>query len=104
VRGIGIDPDANAVPGGFKRFSTWMWRNADVFDFLGLLRVYNDSISLTELKVGFYAIAIGQYTTEAVSFTSKHGSANAYVIKGICLEKSHERTDFSALRKRYRPA
>eukprot|EP00898_Chlorokybus_atmophyticus_P005469 jgi/Chlat1/5923/Chrsp4S06254 len=26
---------------GFKRFPTWMWRNADVLDFAGWLREYN---------------------------------------------------------------
>ncbi|HEV8725607.1 MAG TPA: erythromycin esterase family protein [Candidatus Binatia bacterium] len=56
VRGIGIDPDANAALGGFKRFPTWMWRNADVLDFIGWLHAYNDSISLTELNVGFYGL------------------------------------------------
>jgi erythromycin esterase-like protein len=56
VRGIGIDPDANAALAGFKRFPTWMWRNADVLDFVGWLRAHNDSISLSELNVGFYGL------------------------------------------------
>jgi erythromycin esterase-like protein len=56
VRGIGIDPDANAALGGFKRFPTWMWRNADVLDFVGWLRAHNDAISLADLNIGFYGL------------------------------------------------
>jgi erythromycin esterase-like protein len=29
---------------GFKRFPTWMWRNADVLDFIGWLRSFNDAL------------------------------------------------------------
>src|SRR5919197_4397804 len=28
---------------GFKRFPVWMWRNADVLDFVGWLREHNDA-------------------------------------------------------------
>ena len=28
---------------GFQRFPTWMWRNADVLDFVGWLRAHNDA-------------------------------------------------------------
>lgn len=56
VRGIGLDPDGNTALAGFKRFPTWMWRNADVLDFIGWLRGHNDSISLVEMNVGFYGL------------------------------------------------
>jgi len=56
VRGIGADADANGALDGFKRFPTWMWRNADVLDFIGWLRAHNDAISLIELNVGFYGL------------------------------------------------
>jgi erythromycin esterase-like protein len=56
VRGVGTDPDANSALAGFQRFPTWMWRNADVLDFVGWLRAHNDKISLTELNVGFYGL------------------------------------------------
>jgi erythromycin esterase-like protein len=56
VRGLGVDPDGNAALGGFKRFPTWMWRNADVLDFIGWLRAHNDKIRLTEKKIGFYGL------------------------------------------------
>src|SRR6266567_1921519 len=41
VRGIGDDATAIDSLGGFRRFPTWMWRNADVLNFVGWLRDYN---------------------------------------------------------------
>ena len=43
VRGRGDDAEAIDAMEGFKRFPTWMWRNADVLDFVGWLRNHNDS-------------------------------------------------------------
>jgi erythromycin esterase-like protein len=34
--------DATDALAGFQRFSAWMWRNADVLDFVGWLRDYNE--------------------------------------------------------------
>ena len=42
VRGTGPDADAVDALGDFRRFPSWMWRNADVLDFLGWLRARND--------------------------------------------------------------
>jgi erythromycin esterase-like protein len=42
VRGEGEDPDAAEALSGFERFPAWMWRNADVLDFIGWLRSYNE--------------------------------------------------------------
>jgi erythromycin esterase-like protein len=53
VRGTGEDEEAIEALADFKRFPTWMWRNADVLDFVGWLRDYNASQSR---KVGFYGI------------------------------------------------
>jgi erythromycin esterase-like protein len=44
VRGTGGDADAAEALSGFVRFPGWMWRNADVLDFVGWLRAYNDSL------------------------------------------------------------
>jgi erythromycin esterase-like protein len=41
---------------GFKRFPTWMWRNADVLDFIGWLRQHNDALPQKATKVGFYGL------------------------------------------------
>jgi erythromycin esterase-like protein len=56
VRGRGDDPDAVDALGGFQRFPTWMWRNADVLDFVGWLREHNDAIRPGMSKVGFYGL------------------------------------------------
>ena len=43
VRGRGDDAEAIDALAGFQRFPTWMWRNADVLDFVGWLRNHNDA-------------------------------------------------------------
>src|SRR4026207_1383302 len=55
VRGAGTDGDAVEALLGFRRFPQWMWRNADVLDFVGWLRSYNDA-QREEDKVGFYGL------------------------------------------------
>src|SRR5918993_4536818 len=42
VRGRGDDQSSDEALAGFKRFPAWMWRNADVLDFVGWLRAHND--------------------------------------------------------------
>jgi len=54
VRGIGDDTEAIDALGDFKRFPAWMWRNADVLDFVGWLRDYNDAHATK--KAGFYGV------------------------------------------------
>ena len=56
VCGEGDDGDAEESLSGFKRFPTWMWRNADVLDFVGWLRQYNDRIPERASKIGFYGL------------------------------------------------
>ena len=56
VRGRGTDPDAEEALSGFRRFPAWMWRNADVLDFVGWLRAHNDSVPSEAAKVGFYGL------------------------------------------------
>lgn len=56
VRGTGSDADAVEALAGFKRFPGWMWRNADVLDFVGWLRAYNDDLAANSAKVGFYGL------------------------------------------------
>jgi erythromycin esterase-like protein len=50
IRGRGKDHDATEALGDFKRFPQWMWRNADVLDFVGWLRDYSG--------VGFYGLDV----------------------------------------------
>jgi erythromycin esterase-like protein len=56
VRGVADDPTANEALADFRRFPTWMWRNADVLDFVGWLRDHNDLQPDYEHKVGFYGL------------------------------------------------
>jgi erythromycin esterase-like protein len=56
VRGVGRDPDSVDALASFERFPAWMWRNADVLDFVGWLRAHNDRMPAREAKVGFYGL------------------------------------------------
>ena len=56
VRGAGGDRDADAALGGFRRFPTWMWRNAAVRDFAERLRAHNQSLGGGGPQAGFYGI------------------------------------------------
>jgi erythromycin esterase-like protein len=56
VRGRSADRDATEALAGFVRFPQWMWRNADVLDFVGWLREYNDEHDDELAKVGFYGL------------------------------------------------
>jgi len=56
VSGARDDPDAEAALRGFRRFPTWMWRNADVLDFVGWLRAHNESRDHSAPKAGFYGL------------------------------------------------
>jgi erythromycin esterase-like protein len=53
VRHQGDDQEAIDALAGFQRFPTWMWRNADVLDFIGWLRNFNEH----HLRpIGFYGL------------------------------------------------
>ncbi|MGZ4809986.1 MAG: erythromycin esterase family protein [Thermoanaerobaculia bacterium] len=56
VRGEAGDDSAEAALGDFKRFPQWMWRNADVLDFVGWLRESNDALPAHAQKTGFYGL------------------------------------------------
>ncbi len=40
----------------FRRFPQWMWRNAEVLDFILWLRQWNDALPRGRRKVGFYGL------------------------------------------------
>ena len=58
VRGASDDREAADALAGFERFPTWMWRNADVLDFVGWLRSYNDDLPALgdRPKAGLYGL------------------------------------------------
>src|SRR5438034_8451223 len=55
VHGRSADADAVEALGDFRRFPQWMWRNADVLDFVGWLRAHDDSVPAEE-RAGFYGL------------------------------------------------
>jgi erythromycin esterase-like protein len=56
VQGAGDDADAEEALRGFQRFPTWMWRNAEVLDFVGWLRAHNERLGAAQRSVGFYGL------------------------------------------------
>jgi erythromycin esterase-like protein len=56
VRGFGDGTTALSALEAFDRFPTWMWRNADVLDFVGWLRSHNDAVQQGAQKAGFYGL------------------------------------------------
>jgi erythromycin esterase-like protein len=55
VHGAPEDADAEEALRGFRRFPTWMWRNAEVLDFVGWLRARNESRPPSE-AAGFFGL------------------------------------------------
>jgi len=55
LRGTSSDEEAVQAVADFGRFPTWMWRNADVLDFIGWLRTHNDSQPVDK-RAGFYGL------------------------------------------------
>lgn len=56
VNGHDNDADVVEAMNGFQRFPAWMWRNADVLDFIGWLRAYNDALPGDTIKIGFHGL------------------------------------------------
>jgi erythromycin esterase-like protein len=56
VRALGNDTTAASALEGFERFPAWMWRNADVLQFVGWLRRHNDRLVHGTPCVGFYGL------------------------------------------------
>jgi len=55
VRGGRGDETAVDALQDFGRFPTWMWRNADVLDFIGWLQAYNEH-QAPDQRAGFYGL------------------------------------------------
>lgn len=57
VRGAAAsDTAAEMALDGFERFPAWMWRNADVLQFVGWLRRHNAGLAAGAPRVGFYGL------------------------------------------------
>jgi erythromycin esterase-like protein len=55
VRGLGKDQTADEALSDFQRFPLWMWRNADVLDFVGWLKDFNGN-KPPNRQAGFYGL------------------------------------------------
>ena len=55
MRATSADEDAVQALADFGLFPTWMWRNAEVLDFIGWLRTHNDTQPLDK-RAGFYGL------------------------------------------------
>ena len=55
VRAASADEEAVQALADFGRFPTWMWRNADVLDFIGWLRTHNETQG-ADKRAGFYGL------------------------------------------------
>lgn len=56
VAGQSHDSEAVDALSGFTRFPSWMWANADMLDFVGWLKEFNESLSESTQPVGFYGL------------------------------------------------
>jgi erythromycin esterase-like protein len=62
VRDLSENGGSRAALAGFQRFPQWMWRNADVLDFVDWLRAHNDQVlqdggaGRPSAQVGFYGL------------------------------------------------
>ena len=55
VHGAG-ERNAEYALGSFRRFPSWLWRNADTLDFVAWLRAHNAGVRDPGRKVGFYGL------------------------------------------------
>ncbi|GAA0399229.1 erythromycin esterase family protein [Microbispora corallina] len=73
VRGRGDDGSAEEALRGFARFPAWMWRNADVLDFLGWLRERNERLD-ERARAGFYGLdlySLHRSAEEVIAYVEK---------------------------------
>ncbi len=58
IQHASADTSAEQALGSFQRFPRWMWRNTEVLALVRWLHMYNQSISQTTARVGFFGIDI----------------------------------------------
>ncbi len=96
VHGAPEDADAERALGGFERFPTWMWRNAEVLDFVGWLRAHNDSVTP---PVGFYGLdlySLFRSIEEVIAYLDRVDPASAEAARQrySCLSKFEESQNY----------
>ena len=85
IRGAPEDPDAERALRGFRRFPTWMWRNADVLDFVGWLREHNENLPPQAHRAGFYGLdlySLGASMEAVIDYLDAHDPEAAARARG----------------------
>ncbi len=80
VHGAHEDGDAEQALRGFRRFPTWMWRNAEMLDFVGWLRDHNDGLHRTARRTGVYGLDLYSLATSmeaVIGYLDEHDAAAA---------------------------
>jgi len=92
VRGESGDIDSVDSLSGFERFPSWMWRNADMLDFIGWLRDHNENVWSMEHQVGFYGLdlySLHKSMNEVIAYlerTDPKEAAKARILYG-CIDR-----------------
>ena len=71
---------------GFERFPSWMWRNADVLDFIGWLRDHNEHVYSLQHQVGFYGLdlySLHKSIDEVITYLKQKDPAEAAKAKAL---------------------
>ena len=81
VRGTGPDREAVDALADFRRFPAWMWRNADVLDFVGWLRTHNEARPPAH-RAGFYGLDLYSLraSMDAVLAYLSKADPNAFIL------------------------
>lgn len=92
VCGRSDDKDSIEALAGFKRFPAWMWRNADVLDFVGWLRDHNGHIPADAEQVGVFGMdlySMHKSMDEVVAYLEKIDppAAKRARYRYLCLER-----------------
>lgn len=92
VRGEPGDIDSVDALGGFERFPGWMWRNADVLDFIGWLRDHNEHVYSSEHQVGFYGLdlySLHKSMNEVIAYLEKKDPEEAAKARALygCMDR-----------------
>ncbi len=92
VRGESSDIDSVEALSGFDRFPSWMWRNADVLDFIGWLKDHNEHVYSLEHQVGFYGLdlySLHKSMNEVIAYLEKRDPEEAAKARALygCMDR-----------------
>jgi erythromycin esterase-like protein/predicted phosphoribosyltransferase len=92
VRGESSDSSGVEALAGFKHFPSWVWRNADVLDFIGWLRDHNENVQSLPREVGFYGMdifSLHKSMREAIRILETNDPAEAAKLRPLyaCLDR-----------------